>query len=294
MDSLVERMDNECMKRRWLHAAKDHFVPHAGNDHHPRLLRHRGLVGVSVLLIAFKSASVLLPLAIAVSTRADDRVAPITPAAIIESGNRTRQDADLAPLMTDERLMRAAQAKAEDMATLGYFAHTSPDGTTALDRIRRSGYPARYAAENLAIHFTNIYEMQRGWLDSPSHRSILLDDRYEDTGTGVAIGRFEGRETTFVVQLFGNIEAPQTSSDLDASAVIATTEPAEYGTGRVLAETFSQERIDPIVRDLMLYAAAFLTALLLIMLAVRYRARHAASVSHAMLVIGLALVLMLA
>ncbi len=282
--------------RRWVRAFKTHLIPHEGNDHHPHALRHRGLIGMSALLIALKGSAVLLPLAFAVVTHADEAMIPITPSTVIELSNRVRMAEALSPLAEDERLTRAAQAKADDMATRGYFAHASLDERTALDRIRHAGYPARYAAENLAVHFMTAQDVQRGWMDSPSHRSILLDERYKDSGVGVAYGFFEGRETTFVVHLFGTkVESamPEAPPRLVTNAVLASTDAVETGSGRVLAQTFSAERVDGAVRELYLYAIAFLTALLLITLVIRFRVLHVASISHTMLVIGFAIILML-
>lgn len=249
---------------------------------------------MSALLITFKGAAMVLPFAVALATHADEILIPITPLAVIELSNQVRQSQGLPPLTEDTRLTLAAQRKAEDMAARGYFSHASPDGSSAIDRIRLAGYPVRYAAENLAVHFTNAQDVQRGWMNSPSHRAILLDPRYEDSGVGVASGVFEGQETTFVVHLFGTragsaAEAPH----LVTNAVIASDAVDEDG-GRVLAQTFSAERVDGTVRELYLYVIAFLTALLLLSLAIRFRVRHVASLSHTMLVIGLACVLMLA
>lgn len=275
------------------------FVPHEGNDHHPHVLRHRGLLGVSALLIAFKGAAVIVPFGVALVTHADEAPIPITPTTVVELSNRVRALHERTPLSADERLTRAAQAKADDMAKRGYFAHTSPDGKTALERIRLTGYPVRYAAENLAVHFQTAQDVQQGWMESPSHRAILLDERYVNTGVGIAHGRYEGRQTTFVVHLFGTpTENGYVALDTptpDTSAVVgAGSGSPESAAGRVLAETFSQERVDGAVRELYLYVIAFLTALLLIMLVVRYRLLHTASIMHSMLVIGFAIVLMLA
>ncbi|MCR4256396.1 MAG: CAP domain-containing protein, partial [Candidatus Uhrbacteria bacterium] len=281
MDRRLKTREHKTMfGRRWAYAFKTHFIPHEGNDHHPHVLRPRGLIGFSLLLIAFKGAAVVVPFAVAIVTHADETVIPITPTTVIELSNRVRASLELPPLVTDERLSQAAQAKADDMAKRGYFAHASLDGSTALDRIRQTGYPTRYAAENLAVHFMTALDVQRGWMNSPSHRSILLDERYEDSGVGVAYGFYEGRETTFVVHLFGTQTegvAPESEPRLVTNAVIASASGvAGTDAGRVLAQTFSEERVDGAVREFYLYAVAFLTALLLLTLVIRFRILHVA------------------
>ena len=43
----------------------------------------------------------------------------------------------------------------------------------------------------------------RAWLDSPSHRAVLLNPRYRYIGVGLARGRLAGRPTTLLVGHFG-------------------------------------------------------------------------------------------
>jgi hypothetical protein len=278
---------------------KDHLVPHAGNDHHPHLLRHRGLIGTSAILFAIKGTALFLPLAFPDVTYADEGKLSITPQTIIELSNVVRASNGLLPLVEDPDLDEAAQAKADDMAAKGYFSHTSPDGTNALDRMIQSGYPVRYAAENLAIHFFTAEDVQRGWMESPSHRAILLDKRYEDSGIGVANGMFEGQMTTYVVHLFGR--KTDTSMTGVVPTIVTNTQvastyvpPKEKGAARVLAQTFSRPSVEGATRKIYLYIIAFLTGILLLTFTIRFRARHVASLPHAMLVISLAIVLMLA
>lgn len=281
-----------------MHHLKNHFVPHAGNDHHPHALRHHGLIGLGTILVTLKAVAVFLAIALPDMTRADEAKITITPTAIIELGNEARASKSLPALVVDERLTKAAQEKAIDMVKKGYFSHTSPNGENALDRIRRTDYPVRYAAENLAVHFTTAEEIRSGWMKSPSHRSVLLDERYEDTGVGVAYGFFENHATTFVVQLFGQKTESLIASTyptLVTNAQLASMgEPVtDTGVARVLARTFSQQHVDGIVQEIYLYVIAALTGLLLLTFAIRFKAHHAASLPHAMAVIGLACVLML-
>jgi uncharacterized protein YkwD len=44
--------------------------------------------------------------------------------------------------------------KANDMATLSYFAHTSPSGLTPWHWFAKANYVFSYAGENLAIDFS--------------------------------------------------------------------------------------------------------------------------------------------
>src|SRR5690606_6956359 len=60
---------------------------------------------------------------------------------VVELVNAARAEAGCGPLATDERLARAAQGHADDMAAQGYCSHTSLDGRSFADRVRDAGHP---------------------------------------------------------------------------------------------------------------------------------------------------------
>lgn len=124
---------------------------------------------------------------------------------VLRAVNRERYEAGLGALRPDERLEGAAQAKAVDEVTRGYFAHQDPDGKPAWPLVASYGYDYEDAGENLARSFDSLDEMVDAWMESPSHRKNILDPRFEDLGVGIAVGRAEGRErSVYVVTLFGN------------------------------------------------------------------------------------------
>ncbi len=178
----------------------DHFIPHERNNHHPHFLRHRVLVGYSLILILVKVAVVVLPIALPSSSLYSSA---ITPQNIIDLTNQTRANLGLSALQINNLLMQAAQNKANDMAQNKYFSHTSPAGVTPWSWIIGAGYTYRYAGENLAVHFSQAEETLAGWLASPTHRANIASDKYKEIGLGVAEGEYQGTVGTFVVQMFG-------------------------------------------------------------------------------------------
>lgn len=106
--------------------------------------------------------------------------------------------------------------KAQDMATKGYFAHTSPEGKkTPWYWLKQVGYQYQYAGENLAINFTDSKDVTNAWMNSPTHKANIVKDKYTEVGTGIATGLYEGRETVFVAQVYANpivkeVEQPKT------------------------------------------------------------------------------------
>jgi len=138
---------------------------------------------------------------------------------VVRETNAVRSRNGLGRLSIDPRLARAAQAKADDMAARGYFAHRTPDGRTPWDWIASAGYDFLAAAENLAVGYPSDAAVVAAWMASDGHRHNLLNQKYTDIGIGIAHGRYKGQDTVFVVQLFGKPRAVATPAVLWATAI---------------------------------------------------------------------------
>lgn len=123
----------------------------------------------------------------------------ITSQRIIELTNQNRT----APVVEDLLLDKAAQAKANDMASKGYFAH-SYQARTGWDFMRQHNYQYYFVGENLAVDFKSSKALMKAWMNSPSHRANIINPRFNRIGIGIAEGRFQGEKTMFVVQFFSN------------------------------------------------------------------------------------------
>ncbi|WP_433292288.1 CAP domain-containing protein [Actinoplanes sp. CA-030573] len=99
--------------------------------------------------------------------------------------NRRRGGCDSVSL--DRRLIDAANEHAADMARRRYFAHESPNGDGAGDRVRDNGYKWKRYGENIARGADSPYEVVDGWMHSPEHRENIMDCRLEQMGVGLAI-----------------------------------------------------------------------------------------------------------
>ena len=179
---------------------RDHFIGHEGNNFHPHLFQHRVLFGYSVILILIKVIVIVGPVALPSSSLYSSAVNAKN---IIDLTNQTRINLALSPLAANQLLIKAAEAKAQDMLKRQYFAHQSPDGVAPWDWIKTTGYKYRLAGENLAVHFHEAEDVTAGWMASPSHRANIVNNNYREIGVGTATGVFEGVEATFVVQMFG-------------------------------------------------------------------------------------------
>lgn len=112
--------------------------------------------------------------------------------------NRVRVAHGLRPVHQARGLRLAARAHTADMLRRGYFAHTSPTGSTLGRRIVASPfvtYGRWQAGETLAWGVGRVGRARavvRAWMRSPEHRAVLLARGFRWVGIGTAVGRFQG------------------------------------------------------------------------------------------------------
>lgn len=176
------------------------FLPVATNQFRARVLHPQFLAGYMFLLLLpffiFGMLLVAKPGILGISAIFDAEK-------IIAKTNQARANVGASKLSISPKLTEAAQTKAQDMVTRGYWAHFAPDGKTPWDFIRQSGYNFSAAGENLARDFDSVDPMISAWLASPSHAENLLSANYTEIGIGTAEGVISGKKTTIVVQMFG-------------------------------------------------------------------------------------------
>ncbi|HNW71641.1 MAG TPA: CAP domain-containing protein [Candidatus Paceibacterota bacterium] len=185
----------------WL---RKYFIPHEENSHRPHFLRNYNIRMILVIILFLEIFSFLIPTLNYVSRFASENMAAVLPGVLSSLTNEERQAEKLPTLATNDLLTKAAEMKAQDMATNGYFAHTSPDGKSPWYWFHQVEYNYKYAGENLAINFTDSKDVTNAWMASPTHRENIMKGKYTEIGTGIATGIFEGRQTIFVAQLYGS------------------------------------------------------------------------------------------
>jgi len=152
------------------------------------------------------SFSIILILAVILIPVSAVFASPINKTSVIQLTNKVRIDAGLPILWSNFKLNLAAQNKANDMMTKGYWDHYH-NGKTPWDWMKEAGYEFNAAGENLAIDFVEVEPMMKAWMDSPTHRQNILNPNFREIGIGVAKGYFQDHETIIVVQMFGNPKA---------------------------------------------------------------------------------------
>ncbi len=177
-----------------------------------------------------------LALVLPVSISAQQEYALLTPDAIIRLTNTERSAETLAHYRENKMLAAAAEEKAKDMATRGYFAHATPEGEKTWNLIRERGYVFSRVGENLAVKFSDPSRVVSMWMASPGHRANILNERFVDVGVGIAEGVYQGATTTFVVALYaaplnganesGEVKGEQEPSQ-ESAGLMASLEPEE-------------------------------------------------------------------
>ena len=126
---------------------------------------------------------------------------------IVERTNALRAERGIASLTTNDKLMQAAQVRADEMAANSVYSHTRPDGreyTTVTD--------CKYVGENIHQIPLLYLEQQKGelvgtvvhsWSKSAGHMENMINASYASIGVGLARGiDGNGMECWYCVQLF--------------------------------------------------------------------------------------------
>jgi uncharacterized protein YkwD len=96
--------------------------------------------------------------------------------------NAYRKANGLKPLKLNTALTEAAKNHSRDLAKWDRISHYGSDGSNPWDRVKRAGYNAKLAAENVGTGQVSIDEVMKGWQTSPGHNKNLLLGDASDMG----------------------------------------------------------------------------------------------------------------
>ena len=110
---------------------------------------------------------------------------------VVDLINDIRRQNGLSELTVDPELSRVARVKSQDMRDKGYFSHTSPTYGSPFDMMTSFGIKYRAAGENIAMGYRTAQSVVDGWMNSPGHRSNILNARFTRIGMGyIADGNY--------------------------------------------------------------------------------------------------------
>lgn len=105
--------------------------------------------------------------------------------------NGQRAAMSLQPLVWSDEAAKIARLHSENMANFKFFSHEGLDGSMVNDRADSCGISKwRAIGENIAFNrgYANPIEFAvEGWMKSPGHRENILNNRWKESGIGIAI-----------------------------------------------------------------------------------------------------------
>lgn len=199
---------------------KNLFIPNKRNNHKPHILRN---FLFSISLLAILGLEVFMFTTVFVGKKSD--MAAVITSVLVDMTENARTQNNVDRLILNPKLEQAAQMKADDMASKSYFSHTTPDGKRFTYFLDQSDYQYKNAGENLAITSFDSSDVMNAWMNSPTHKANIIKNSYKEFGIGVAQGMYEGRQTYFVAQYFGNPAIEEKIVAIDKTVSIRAEEP---------------------------------------------------------------------
>jgi uncharacterized protein YkwD len=116
--------------------------------------------------------------------------------------NRIRSHHGLKPFDLDLDLLDVARGYSKRMAEERFFSHLDPEGRSVKQRIEQASIRWRMVGENLAYangYVNPVAASMHGWMESPGHRSNILDPDFRLTAVGVWIS---SNGTVYFTEIF--------------------------------------------------------------------------------------------
>ncbi len=101
---------------------------------------------------------------------------------MLDSVNALRNVAGAAPLRLNSQLTAAAATHSRDMSVQNRPWHFGSDGSSPLDRVKRTGYPGIMRGENISETYETELETLSAWMDLSDTRNVIMDPKSTDMG----------------------------------------------------------------------------------------------------------------
>lgn len=101
---------------------------------------------------------------------------------VLDSVNKLRQTGGVPPLQLNAQLNAAAATHARDIAVQKRPWHFGSDGSSPVDRLRRTGYPGTLKGENISETYENEVETLAAWMAQTDTRAVIMDPGARDLG----------------------------------------------------------------------------------------------------------------
>lgn len=101
---------------------------------------------------------------------------------IVAFVNRERKKQGRDSLQTDEKLQKAADKRAKEIATR--FSHVRPNGTMCDSVLDEYYISYSSTGENIAAGYPSAKNTMKQWMSSSGHRSNILNSKFKKIGVG--------------------------------------------------------------------------------------------------------------
>ncbi|MGB1236541.1 MAG: CAP domain-containing protein, partial [Planktomarina sp.] len=101
---------------------------------------------------------------------------------LLDGVNSLRQVKGVPAVSFNASLNAAAATHSRDMAVQNRPWHFGSDGSSPIDRIKRTGYTGSLLGENISETYESELETLAAWMQDESTRNVILDARARDLG----------------------------------------------------------------------------------------------------------------
>jgi uncharacterized protein YkwD len=114
------------------------------------------------------------------------RIAPRDSAKVqyrfLDSMNALRRAAGVQEVTLSAELNAAAATHSRDMSIQNRPWHFGSDGSSPVDRVKRTGYTGEALGENISESYETELETLAAWMEDPGTRSVILDPAARQAG----------------------------------------------------------------------------------------------------------------
>jgi uncharacterized protein YkwD len=107
---------------------------------------------------------------------------------VVEITNKERKAKGLKPYIMDSTLMELAMIRAAEMKSINKMTHTRPNGESGLDIIEETWTLTISSGENIAYGQSSAQQVMSQWMNSPGHRSNIMNAYLNRMGAGECDG----------------------------------------------------------------------------------------------------------
>ena len=101
---------------------------------------------------------------------------------MLDNINTLRGRSHEAPLALDSQLTAAAATHSRDMSVQNRPWHFGSDGSSPIDRVKRTGYPGLFLGEDISETYETELQTLGAWMDQKDTRDVILDPKAVNLG----------------------------------------------------------------------------------------------------------------